>query len=89
MVVLNENIRDAQVGKRLLVVCLQEKPSRIADDFRLEFPDSGKRCIQSLQVSQNLVEEGCLFTDPKNINNLSESTAECCGGASAWKIGSG
>jgi hypothetical protein len=62
------------------------KKPRIANYFRLEFQDFRERSVQSLQVSQYLAEEGCVFTDPKNISTVSEFTAEGCGGALAWKI---
>src|SRR5580700_2854904 len=39
VVVLNEKIGDAQVGKLLEMVGLQERAPRVADYFRLEFPD--------------------------------------------------
>jgi hypothetical protein len=42
MVVLDKYIGDAEVGKFLPVVCLQEKAPRVADNFRLEFPDPRK-----------------------------------------------
>jgi hypothetical protein len=57
VVVLDESIMDSQIGKLPLVVGLQEKPPRIADDIRPEFPDPRKRGVQSLQVSQYLAEE--------------------------------
>src|ERR1017187_6915993 len=37
VVVLDENIGEAKVGKLLLVVSLQEKAPRVAEYFRLEF----------------------------------------------------
>src|ERR1700674_715519 len=42
VVVLDENIRDTEVGKLLLVVRLQEKAPRVADYFRLKFPNFRK-----------------------------------------------
>lgn len=42
VVVLDENIGEAKVGKLLLVVSLQEKAPRVAEYFRLEFPDLRK-----------------------------------------------
>jgi hypothetical protein len=45
VVVLDENIGDAEAEKLLLVVSLQEKTPRVSDDFRLEFPDLRKRSV--------------------------------------------
>jgi hypothetical protein len=45
VVVLDEYIGDAEAGKLLLVVSLQEKTPRVSDDFRLEFPDLRKRSV--------------------------------------------
>jgi hypothetical protein len=42
VVVLDEDIRDAEFGKLLLVVRLQKKAPRVAEHFRLEFPDPWK-----------------------------------------------
>ena len=42
LVVLDENIVDAEIGKLLLVVRLQEKASRVAEYFRLKLPDFRK-----------------------------------------------
>lgn len=40
LVVLDETIVDTEAGKLLLVVRLEKKASRIADDFRLKLKDS-------------------------------------------------
>ena len=42
VVVLDESIGDADVGKLLLVVRLQEKAPRVAEYLWLEFPDLRK-----------------------------------------------
>ena len=39
VVVLDKNVSNADVGEPLRVVSLQKKPPRVAEYFRLEFPD--------------------------------------------------
>jgi hypothetical protein len=48
MVVLNEGIRDAEVGELRSVIRFDEKAARVAMDNWSQLKHTGKRCLDSL-----------------------------------------
>ena len=54
MIILDERVEDSKLIKLLLLVGFDEEAPRVAKYFWLELPNIRERCLQSLQIDQDL-----------------------------------